>query len=92
MNAIEAKGLTKRFGPKTAVNRLELTVPEGELYALILDHADASTYGEALASIRGSQPHLGRKLLKVRGIVQQALHVGCVGEGCICPLACCGLL
>ena len=35
MNAIEAKGLTKRFGPKTAVNRLEMTVPEGELFALL---------------------------------------------------------
>ena len=35
MNAIEAKGLTKRFGPKTAVNRLDLTVPEGELYAQV---------------------------------------------------------
>ena len=35
MNAIEAKGLTKRFGPKTAVNQLDLTVPEGELFALL---------------------------------------------------------
>lgn len=35
MNAIEARGLTKRFGPKMAVRQLELTVPEGELFALL---------------------------------------------------------
>ena len=35
MNAIEAKALTKRFGPKTAVSQLDLTVPEGELFALL---------------------------------------------------------
>ena len=35
MNAIEAKSLTKRFGSKTAVNQLDLTVPEGELFALL---------------------------------------------------------
>ena len=35
MNAIEAKALTRRFGDKTAVDALELTVPEGELFALL---------------------------------------------------------
>lgn len=35
MNAIEAKGLTKRFGTKTAVNQMNLTVREGELFALL---------------------------------------------------------
>lgn len=35
MNAIETHGLTKRFGEKTAVDRLDLTVHEGELFALL---------------------------------------------------------
>ena len=35
MNAIEARGLTKRFGAKTAVRQLEMTVAEGELFALL---------------------------------------------------------
>lgn len=35
MNAIEATGLTKRFGHKTAVEHISLCVEEGELYALL---------------------------------------------------------
>lgn len=35
MNAIETMGLTKRFGKKTAVDHLDLTVGEGELFALL---------------------------------------------------------
>lgn len=35
MNAIETKNLTKRYKTKTAVNGLDLTVPEGELFALL---------------------------------------------------------
>lgn len=35
MNAIEARGLTKRFGAKTAVRQLEMTVAEGDLFALL---------------------------------------------------------
>lgn len=35
MNAIETKGLTKRFGAVTAVDALDLTVREGELFALL---------------------------------------------------------
>ncbi len=35
MNAIEAKGLTKRFGHKTAVDHMNLTVGQGELFALL---------------------------------------------------------
>ena len=35
MNAIETKGLTKRFGELTAVDRLSLTVRQGELFALL---------------------------------------------------------
>ena len=35
MNAIEARGLTKRFGNKTAVDGLNLQVPAGEMLALL---------------------------------------------------------
>lgn len=35
MNAIETKGLTKKYGPKTAVDSLDLSVKEGELFALL---------------------------------------------------------
>lgn len=35
MNSIEIKGLTKRFGARTAVDGLDLTVKEGELFALL---------------------------------------------------------
>ena len=35
MNAIETKGLTKRYGDLTAVDGLELTVRQGELFALL---------------------------------------------------------
>jgi len=35
VNAIEARALTKRFGDKTAVDHIDLTVAEGELFALL---------------------------------------------------------
>lgn len=35
MNAIETRGLTKCFGSRTAVDALNMTVPEGEMLALL---------------------------------------------------------
>ncbi len=35
MNAIEMKNVTKRFGKKTAVDQMNLSVQEGELFALL---------------------------------------------------------
>jgi ABC-2 type transport system ATP-binding protein len=35
MNAIEIKGLTKRYKDVTAVDRLDLSVKEGELLSLL---------------------------------------------------------
>ena len=35
MNAIETRGLTRRFGKVTAVDRLDLQVPVGSLFGLI---------------------------------------------------------
>ena len=36
MNAIEPRGLTRKYGDLTAVDRLDLTVGEGELFALLV--------------------------------------------------------
>ena len=46
MNAIEIRGLTKRYGGKAAVDSLELTVAEGELLAESL--LSAKGYGETV--------------------------------------------
>lgn len=35
MNAILTQNLTRKFGDKTAVDRLELSIAEGELFALL---------------------------------------------------------
>ena len=35
MNAIETHALTRRFGPRTAVDGLDLTVRQGELFAFL---------------------------------------------------------
>ena len=35
MNAIETTGLTKTFGTRTAVDALTLSIPQGELFALL---------------------------------------------------------
>lgn len=35
MNAIEIHRLTKRFGNRTAVDQLDLTIGEGEVFALL---------------------------------------------------------
>ena len=35
MNAIEIKNLTKRYGDRTAVNSINLTIPQGEFFAML---------------------------------------------------------
>ena len=35
MNAIETRGLTRRFGARTAVDHLDLTIGKGEFFALL---------------------------------------------------------
>jgi ABC-2 type transport system ATP-binding protein len=41
--AIETAGLTKRFGPRVAVDRLDLTVPAGSIFALLGDNGAGKT-------------------------------------------------
>ena len=35
MNAVEIKNLSKNFGPKQAVSKLDMTVPMGSIYGFI---------------------------------------------------------
>ena len=52
MNAIETKQLCKRYGDKTAVKNLDLTVYEGELYALLgVNGAGKSTTIKMLSTL-----------------------------------------
>lgn len=48
MNAIEIKGLTKRFGEKTAVNELNMTVPLGSIYGFIGENGSGKSTTEKL--------------------------------------------
>ena len=51
-NVIDARGLTKRYGGKTVVDRLTLSVPRGAIYAFLGDHPPAPD------SIRKTHEHL----------------------------------
>ena len=75
MKAIETKKLTKKFGEKTAVNGIDLSVEEGELFALLgvngagktttirmLSCLSAPTSGEAF--IKGHSVASGRTEIK----------------------------
>lgn len=48
MNAIEIRGLTKRFGRKTAVNGLNMTVPAGAIYGFIGENGSGKSTTEKL--------------------------------------------
>lgn len=48
MNAIEIKGLTKRFGDKTAVNELNMTVPMNSIYGFIGENGSGKSTTEKL--------------------------------------------
>lgn len=43
MNAVELSGVTKRFGTQTAVNDLDLAVPEGSIYGFIGPNGSGKT-------------------------------------------------
>jgi len=62
VNAVETIKLTKRFGPKTAVNDLNLSVREGELFALLgVNGAGKTTTIKMLCGL--SSPTSGDALL-----------------------------
>ena len=48
MNAIEIRNLTKRFGQKTAVDSLTMTVPQGAIYGFIGENGSGKSTTEKL--------------------------------------------
>ena len=42
-NAIDVRGLTKRFGPKTAVDAIDIAVPEGEVWGFLGPNGSGKT-------------------------------------------------
>ena len=74
MEAIKTKALTKKFKEKTAVDNLELTVHEGELYALLgVNGAGKSTTIKMLSCL--TQPTSGDARLMGHSIVSDTSSV-----------------
>ena len=74
MNAIETKGLTKRYGDLTAVNGLDLTVRQGELFALLgVNGAGKTTTIKMLSCL--TRPSAGDALLLGRNIEKEPEEV-----------------
>ena len=71
MNAIDIRSITRRFGAKTAVDHLTLTVPEGEFFALLgVNGAGKSTLIKMLCGL--SRPTEGDALLLGKSITREA--------------------
>ena len=71
MNAIETRGLTRRFGAVEAVRNLNLTVPEGELFALLgVNGAGKTTAIRMLCGLL--PPTSGDALLLGRSVTREA--------------------
>lgn len=80
MKAIETKALTKRFGDLTAVDRLDLAVEEGELFALLgVNGAGKSTTIKLLTCLlrpsSGDAFLLGDSILSAPGKVKEKIGV-----------------
>lgn len=74
MNAIHTKNLTKRYKEKTAVNNLNLTVREGELYGLLgVNGAGKSTTIKMLSTL--TQPTSGDAEILGNSIISDAAKV-----------------
>ncbi len=74
MNAIELKGLTKKYKDVTAVDNFSLTVREGELFALLgINGAGKTTTVKMLSCL--CRPSAGDALLMGNSIVTQARTV-----------------
>ena len=74
MNAIETQNLTKRYKEKTAVNNLNLTVREGELYGLLgVNGAGKSTTIKMLSTL--TQPTGGDAQILGNSIISDAAKV-----------------
>jgi len=74
MNAIETKGLTKRYGDLTAVNGLDLTVRQGELFALLgVNGAGKTTTIKMLSCL--TRPTAGDALLLGKSVNEAPTEV-----------------
>ncbi len=71
MNAIEIQSVTKRYGAKTAVDHLSLTVPEGEFFAQLgVNGAGKSTLVKTLCGL--TAPSEGDALLLGHSVTKDA--------------------
>lgn len=79
MNAIEIQGLTKRYGPINAVDGLDLTVWQGELFALLgVNGAGKTTTIKMLSCL--TRPDDGDARLLGRSVVTDTAAVkNCIG-------------
>lgn len=80
MNAIETKNLTKKYKDKTAVDELNLTVREGELYGLLgVNGAGKSTTIKMLSTLTcptsGDAEVLGHGIISERAKVKELINV-----------------
>jgi len=80
MNAIETRALTKRYGDKTVVDRLDMTVREGELFALLgVNGAGKTTTIRMLSCLirptEGDAMLLGDSILTESAAVKQKINV-----------------
>lgn len=70
MNAVEIRNLTKQYGQKTAVNNLSLTIPEGEMLALLgVNGAGKTTTVRMLCCL--SEPTSGDALVNGHSILTE---------------------
>ena len=79
MNAVEIQGLTKRYGAITAVDSLDLTVRQGELFALLgVNGAGKTTTIKMLSCL--TRPDGGDARLLGRSVVTDTAAVkNCIG-------------
>ena len=79
MNAIETKALCKKYKDKTAVKNLDLTIREGELYALLgVNGAGKSTTIKMLSTLTpptsGDAYVLGNSVTKNAAKVKEVIN------------------
>lgn len=80
MNAIKIDGITKRFGTKTAVNKLNLEIEQGELFSLLgVNGAGKTTLIKMLTCLlkpnEGNAYILGKSVVSQSGEVKSVINL-----------------
>lgn len=80
MNAIKIDGITKRFGTKTAVNKLSLEIEQGELFSLLgVNGAGKTTLIKMLTCLlkpnEGNAYILGKSVVSQSGEVKSVINL-----------------